>query len=110
MNLCPVTHPHRTPRFYGLAVRFLSAGLEGPRGTLVDAVPLPMTPAGAAAYSDAGLPICIASSPDEARELCRELAERAATELREKWAGMGVDVDVGTERQGALNESGDDNA
>ena len=104
MNPCPVTHPHRTPRFYGLAVRYLSRGLEGPRGTLVDAVPMPMTPAAAAAHALAGLPTVIASSPDEARELCRELAERAATELREKWAGMGVDVDVVTEKQQRLFE------
>lgn len=100
--LNPLTPSHRTPRYYGLAVRYLSRGLEGPRGTLVDAVPMPMTPAGAAAHALAGLPTVIASSPDEARELCRELAERAAAELREKWAGMGVSVDVVTERQGAL--------
>lgn len=59
MILNPVTQPHRSPRWYGLAVRYLSHGLEGPRGTFVDAVPMPLTPADAAPTS---IQVCQPSS------------------------------------------------
>ena len=102
----PTCSPHRTDRLYGLAVSYNSNGIDGPQGTTVIVLPLPLTPAAAAKWSLAGLPVAIASSVDEIQRICRTTSSVAAKALREHWDGLGITVDVMTPHQPGLFTAG----
>lgn len=102
----PTTSPHRTPKLYGVAWRGSIQDRGGHVVNVIDAVPLPLSPAGAASWSLAGLPVVVASSVDEAKTLCGELAARKADEVRGGWAALGISVEVVTPQQAELFSTG----
>lgn len=91
-------------RFFALALSGSITLRDGKAVNTIDALPLPMKPRAAAAWSAAGLPLVMASDRDELAALCREASERYAGRLRESWDAMGVAVEVVVGRKGELFE------